>query len=60
MCLYFTPLIRAGGKKVHALYFKKSIGGAVEEGNEKLSENYGPTIVDEWDKFLRCNFVNSY
>lgn len=47
MCLYFTPLIRAGGKKVHALYFKKSIGGAVEEGNEKLSENYGPTIVDE-------------
>lgn len=34
-------------KKVHALYFKKSIGGAVEEGNEKLSENYGPTMVDE-------------
>ena len=34
-------------KKVHALYIKKSIGGAVEEGNEKLSENYGPTMVDE-------------
>ena len=39
MCLYFTPLIRAGAKKVHALYFKKSTRGAVEEGNEKLGEN---------------------
>ena len=39
MCLYFTPLIRAGAKKVHALYFKKSTGGAVKKGNEKLSEN---------------------
>ena len=34
-----------------ALLLKKSTGGTVEKGNEKLNKNYGPSMADKWDKF---------
>ena len=30
-----------------ALLLKKSTGGTVEKGNEKLNKNYGPSMADK-------------
>ena len=44
LCLHFNPLIRAGPRP---FTLKKSTGDKGKKGNEKLNENYGPTMAGE-------------